>query len=306
MKSPPTNIDTPVHEQGATGTPEQSNKQSLSQATPPGTSGSGSSGSTESVILLERPTHESAKALADASVQNRPPSPSSRVLLAVPEDQSWLSERDCFVRRQLEVFCATKEDVITARADRKYPVHEGQVGIRCIHCALTRQGQGAAGQAVAFPFAVSGIYESVREFQRVHLDSCNNLPPNVKSKLSELKGSSSLSSVLRKYYVLAAKSLGLQDTPEGIRAGGESVPLGSQTAFAFSEGTSNSPEEMQSLSEDLSLERIPKMAPHAEGLSQTPESEENRKRRLPQESEDNSDSKKPYSVAMSPQKAKEN
>lgn len=192
--------------------------------------------SDESALLIQRSSKEAAKALSESISVDLPSSPSSRILLAIPEDKEWLSDTDCFIRRQIEVFCASRDDVATARSDRKYPVHEGQVGIRCIHCALSKVGSGAYGSAVAFPFSISGIYESVREFQRLHLDSCENLPNDVKSRLSKLKGSTSLSSVLRKYYVLAAKALGLQDTRDGIRSGGKSVPLGSQVAFAFAEG----------------------------------------------------------------------
>jgi hypothetical protein len=134
-----------------------------------------------------------------------------------------------------EVFCATAQDVEAAVEDRKYPIKEEQVGIRCIHCALNQNGTGARGQAVAFPFSISGIYESAREFQRIHLEACENLPLSAKAKLESLKGSSSLSSVLRKYFVLAAKALGLRDTVHGIRAGAEPVPIGSQAAFAFAE-----------------------------------------------------------------------
>jgi len=50
-----------------------------------------------------------------------------------------------------------------------------------------------------------------------------------------------LSSVLRKYYTLAAKALGLQDTKDGIRTGGESNPIGSLAAFTFAETDELSP-----------------------------------------------------------------
>ena len=205
----------------------------------------GTTGSDESILVVQRSTKEAAKALADASAMSFPPSPTSRVLLAIPEDKEWLSDMDVFIRRQIEVFCSTSDDVNVARSDRKFPVHEGQVGIRCIHCSLTKQGTGARGSAVAYPFSVSGIYESVREFQRLHLDSCENLPVELKAKLSDMKGSTSLSSVLRKYYVLAAKALGLQDTRDGIRAGAGSVPIGSESAFAFSSSNSAISDEMR-------------------------------------------------------------
>jgi hypothetical protein len=193
--------------------------------------------SEETALVVQRTAKEAAEALAAYAKMSNPPgppSPSSRVLLAIPEDKDWLSEKDIFIRKQLEVFCATEEDVAAARADLKYPVSVGQVGIRCIHCALAH-GSDAVGHAIAYPFTISGIHESVREIHRLHLDTCKNLPAAQKVKLQNL-GASSLSSVLRRYYVLGAKALGLRDTKSaGIRSGGESSPIGSQAAFTFAE-----------------------------------------------------------------------
>jgi len=197
--------------------------------------------------LIERSTAEAAKALAssaqlapgDGSGSTSSPGMgggSSRILLAISEDKEWLSDMDCFVRRQLEVFCASDQDVSLAEADRKYPVRVGQVGIRCIHCAIAAGNSRTRGAAVQFPFSICGIYESVREFQRVHLESCPNLPRSIKGKLLGFQGSASLSSVLRRYYVLSAKALGMYDTNNGISAGGKVEPVGgSATAFAFAD-----------------------------------------------------------------------
>ena len=172
-------------------------------------------------IIVGMSTNCAAKALAEYSAGKKP---CTKILLAIDEDKSWLSDMDCFVRSNLELFCATKYDIEFAESDRKYPITEGQLGIRCIHCAVSRQG--ARGTSVSFPPFVNGIYESVREFHRVHLPSCPNLPEKCKEKLSSLKGSSSLSSVLRRYYVEAAEALGIYDTDEGMRGGGEVKPIG--------------------------------------------------------------------------------
>jgi len=208
----------------------------------------GTVASEDSLIIADRATDECAKALAESLAH--PPSPNSRILLAIVEDTEWLSDMDCFIRRNLEVFCATEDDIEIASLDRKYPVSPGQVGIRCVHCA--RAKEVANGNAVSYPYSISGIYESVREFQRLHMESCPNLPSSAKSKLAGFKGSSSLSSVLRKYYVLAAKALGMTDTAEGIRSGGESVPLGNSVAFVFNDNTASS-EKMGDSPDDSSL-----------------------------------------------------
>ena len=158
------------------------------------------------------------------------------VMLAIREDQEWLSDHDCFVRRNLEVFTAGGKDVLTARADRKLGVTVGQVGIRCLHCAVavsrySNGRRGARGTAVVYPNSISSIFECVKELHRNHLeDGCPHLRVDASLKILELKGSmaSSLSSVLRRYYVMAAKALGMVDCgKEGIRAGGmsQSVPL---------------------------------------------------------------------------------
>mmetsp|Transcript_12913 Transcript_12913/g.36372 ORF Transcript_12913/g.36372 Transcript_12913/m.36372 type:complete len:1026 (-) Transcript_12913:1763-4840(-) len=199
-------------------------------------SGSMTVTSDETILVIQRSAKEAAKALVQSALgRSGPPSPSSRILVAIPEDKEWLSDIDSYVRKQLEVFCATEEDVAAAKADRKYPISVGQVGIRCIHCAIS-EGNDAVGHAIAYPFSISGIYESVKEFHRLHLDTCKHSPATTKAKLKNMqKGASSLSSVLRKYYTLSAKALGLVDTKDGIRTGGESSPINSVAAFTFSE-----------------------------------------------------------------------
>ena len=218
----------------------------VAQPTPAEPSPANSSGSDESQYFLRRPAIEAAKALVDGSIQEGPPTPRSRVLLAIPEDRHWVSDTDCFIRRQLEVFCASADDVATAADDHKYPVQVGQVGIRCLHCALSPQG--AKGPAVAFPFTLNGIYDAAKEFQRVHLDNCMYLPLSAKAKFESLKGSSSLSSMLRKHYMMAAKAIGLKDTGDGIRAGGTPIPI--QTTLSFSDSEESSRPKKRKVDDD--------------------------------------------------------
>lgn len=194
----------------------------------------GTSVSDGTVVVVERSTDEAAKALAYAAAQTGPPSPSSRVLLSTPEDKQWLSDYDCFIRRQIEVFCASREDIEQAAKERKFNVREGQVGIRCIHCALSKKGVHNGG-GVFYPQSINAIYDAVRDFLKLHLVSCTNLPQDVRNRLQgDAQGASSLSSVLRNYFQMSAKCLGLVDTTSGIRATGESVPLQSQE-FTFIE-----------------------------------------------------------------------
>lgn len=182
----------------------------------------------------ELPSGKAAQRLKEAIAVSASSEKEERIVLALPQDKDWLSDMDCFVRNNVEIFSASENDLALARSDRKYPIKLGQVGLRCIHCAATPQG--ARREAVMFPYSVSGIYESVRDFQRLHLTMCPCLPTDSKSAMGKLTtGCSSLSSVLRRYYVQAARALGLFDSEDGgIRAGGTVEPMIS-SGFSTSE-----------------------------------------------------------------------
>jgi hypothetical protein len=188
-------------------------------------------------IALKSPKRASGTAAQMLKVKAAVAAPAEkeeRIVLALPQDKDWLSDMDCFVRNNVEIFSASENDLALARSDKKYPIKLGQVGLRCIHCAAS--SQGARLEAVMYPYSVSSIYESVRDFQRLHLEMCPCLPTDSKSAMGKLTtGCSSLSSVLRRYYVQAARALGLFDSEDGgIRAGGTVVPMIS-SGFSTSE-----------------------------------------------------------------------
>ena len=60
------------------------------------------------------------------------------MLLAQPGDEEVLSPLHCFVRRQIEVFEATSEELAQPAPGRKVPIKLRQVGLRCIHCTSTK------------------------------------------------------------------------------------------------------------------------------------------------------------------------
>jgi hypothetical protein len=75
--------------------------------------------------------------------------------LALSCDGDQLSEYQILVRRQLEIFEATQEDVESNTQGRKKQVVLGQIGIRCRHCAgfpLRQRGRGA----VYYPAKLQG------------------------------------------------------------------------------------------------------------------------------------------------------
>ena len=147
---------------------------------------------------------------------------SNRVLLAIAEDPDWLSDMDCFVRKQIEVFCATPEDLgRTRRENRRHPIRVGHVGLRCMHCASSPEG--AFGSAITFPDSIGKVYEAVRDFQKLHMHECPHIPEHVRFHMDSLTTSTSLTSVLRRYFILAAKALGMIESVHGIDASPESA-----------------------------------------------------------------------------------
>ena len=162
------------------------------------------------------PTSSTSPNPATVAVSNTPSTKvgKKRILLAIDDDRDWLSDMDCFVRRNLEVFTVSATDLVTANEDLRTPVTLGQVGIRCMHCANT--DAEARGTAVYYPTSIDHVYESVRNFQRYHFELCVNIPPEVQTQLAGLSQCTSLSSVLRRYYVLAAKALGMVNAPYGV------------------------------------------------------------------------------------------
>ena len=74
-------------------------------------------------------------------------------------------------------------------------------------------------QATSYPSLISGIYNSVQQMLRLHLDCCQAMPGDVRQKIEQLKLSSSSRGGRKQYWIDSAKRLGLVDTPHGIHFG---------------------------------------------------------------------------------------
>lgn len=156
---------------------------------------------------------------------------SARALSIVPmrrnEDRNVLNPLHCFVRRNIEYFAATQEDVQAPAPGRKVPVRLGQVGIRCVHCKhLTKRKK----RAVCYPPSVSGIYHCVSNMKFDHFGHCTALPEEECREFTILREEHSRKGPSKKetkskqttnttaqYYLDSAKALGLVDCEDGIR-----------------------------------------------------------------------------------------
>jgi len=140
-----------------------------------------------------------------------------KVLLALPDDESFLSPLRCFLRENVCVFSATERD-IAVRTPTTFSVRVGQVGVGCVHC-LGLPPKSRSNRAVCFPFTVARIYQSVADIQRFHLGECRMMPPEVRAKFLQLQSESAKGSkglATRTYWIDSAKKLGLADGPTGM------------------------------------------------------------------------------------------
>lgn len=146
------------------------------------------------------------------------------VPLGLEDDKYWLSELQVYLRANFaEAFGATEEDIAAPMHGRNKPIALGQVGIRCMHCKSDNPAERGQ-QATSYPSLISGIYNSVQQMLRLHLDCCLAMPTDVRHKIEALKVSCSSRGGRKQYWIDSAKRLGLVDTPHGIHFGRD--PLG--------------------------------------------------------------------------------
>lgn len=131
------------------------------------------------------------------------------------KDPEWLTELNCFIRSKcVEAFSAEENDMF--KATKRGRISLGQVGIRCVFCKHRPVDDREPG-SVSYPSSTSGIYESVKRWQRVHTDHCKDIPQEVKEKLKSLANSQVWIPTTRQYWSDSARAIGMVDTHDGIR-----------------------------------------------------------------------------------------
>jgi hypothetical protein len=139
--------------------------------------------------------------------------------LGLEDDKYWLSELQVYLRSNFaEVFSATDQDTASVPHGRNKPILLGQVGVRCRHCkhlSPAERGQ----QATSYPSLISGIYNSVQQMLRLHLECCQSMPLDVINRINALKASSSNRGGRKEYWADSARRIGLVDTAHGIYFG---------------------------------------------------------------------------------------
>mmetsp|Transcript_19123 Transcript_19123/g.45932 ORF Transcript_19123/g.45932 Transcript_19123/m.45932 type:complete len:674 (+) Transcript_19123:119-2140(+) len=161
-------------------------------------------GSTSSPLVLSLPQHNALHATS----------------LAVSSDCTFLDPLHIFLRSTcIELFMTTQDHMTCAgRGARASKV--GQVGLICVYCKGVPQ-QELTRQAICYPSKRDTIFESVRNYQRVHLKECPRIPDEIKARYQSLIDAADSPNkkpqkILKAYYTEAATELGIVDSPKGL------------------------------------------------------------------------------------------
>ncbi|KAG7371902.1 hypothetical protein IV203_018044 [Nitzschia inconspicua] len=140
----------------------------------------------------------------------------SPVVVYMECDNESLSEYQCVLRMQIELFEATQEDVQWNAQGRNKAIVLGQVGIRCRHCAKLPTWSRARG-AVYYSATIDGLYQAAQNMAKNHLcRHCRLIPEDTKNRLSTLRDNKRRAAGGKKYWAEGARVLGVVQTPEGL------------------------------------------------------------------------------------------
>jgi hypothetical protein len=138
-------------------------------------------------------------------------------LLYMSCDDDSLSEYQCLVRRQIELFEALPEDVVSNAKGRNKPIVIGQVGIRCRHCRLLPPKSRHRG-ATYYPAKLNGLYQAAQSMASGHLcNHCEHIPHNIRQELLVLRERKSSAGGGKKYWGDGVHVLGVYEGETGLR-----------------------------------------------------------------------------------------
>jgi hypothetical protein len=132
-------------------------------------------------------------------------------------DDFYLTEYQCLLRQQIELFEATTSDVQASAQGRNSPIKVGQVGIRCVHCKMLHVKCRARG-AVYFPRSIDGIYQVAQNLTKIHLCSgCSRVPESLRKKLLDLSKVNKRASGGKRYWNERVRELGIYEDGKELR-----------------------------------------------------------------------------------------
>ena len=153
----------------------------------------------------------SALAASSRSVRRDP------VVLFMDCDEDSLSEYQCLIRKQIELFEADKEEAASSVQGRNKQVVEGQVGIRCRHCSVVPPRQRQKG-CMYFPTKLDRIYQAAQNLSAFHLcEHCKHVPEDVRKKILVLRERKSPAGGGKRYWAEGVRCQGVYEDSTGLR-----------------------------------------------------------------------------------------
>ena len=139
-------------------------------------------------------------------------------ILFQASDETKLSPYQILLRQQIEVFCASEDDVTSHARGRNKPITLRQVGIRCRHCSRTTWNRREKGSAY-FPHSLQGMYQAAQNMGSSHFNDpiCSQMPAALKMEFAVAVACKSSVGSGKHYWAESARKLGLVDTDRGIR-----------------------------------------------------------------------------------------
>ncbi len=132
-------------------------------------------------------------------------------------DEESLSEYQCLVRKQIQLFEARSEDVESNAKGRNKPIVLGQVGIRCRHCSVLAPKSRSRG-ATYYPAKLNGLYQAAQSMASGHLCyHCQHIPPDIRQELLILRERKSSAGGGKKYWGDGVRILGVIEDESGLR-----------------------------------------------------------------------------------------
>ncbi len=158
-----------------------------------------------------------------------------KLTLYISDDDGKLNENQIFLRRNVELFRASENDILCITRGENKPIVLYQVGIRCCHCSHVAAGRRKKGSTY-FPSNLIGLYQAVQNLSVEHLQSglCTELPPDVKERFSRYasRKKSGRSGAGKMYWAEAGRRMGLIDTDDGIRFASDRVDFRQPRAYS--------------------------------------------------------------------------
>jgi hypothetical protein len=132
-------------------------------------------------------------------------------------DTDSLSEYQCLIRQQIELFEADKAEAASSVQGRNKQIVEGQVGIRCRHCSHLSPRERGKG-SMYFPTKMDRIYQAAQNLSAFHLcENCKHVPEGVRKKILFLRERKSPAGGGKRYWGEGVRCLGVIEDQSGLR-----------------------------------------------------------------------------------------